>query len=251
VGQLDGKTAVVTGGSTGIGFAAARRFIEEGAVVYLTGRRKEELDAAVASLGRGSVGVPGDVAQAADLDRLYETIDGDGRRVDVLFANAGLGEAAPLGHITEDHLDLLLGVHVKGTVFTVQKALPLLNDHASVVLSASCWTVEGVEGFGVYSATKAAVRSFARTWANELRGKGVRVNAISAGTTDTPGLNAAFGGAGSEQAVATKQYLVSRIPLGRIATPDDVADAVLFLASAQSRFITGIELFVDGGATQV
>jgi NAD(P)-dependent dehydrogenase (short-subunit alcohol dehydrogenase family) len=251
VGQLDGKTAVVTGGSTGIGFAAARRFSEEGAVVYLTGRRKEELDAAVASLGPGSVGVPGDVAQAADLDRLYETIDGDGRRVDVLFANAGLGESAPLGQVTEDHLDLLLGVHVKGTVFTVQKALPLLNDNASVVLSASCWTVEGVEGFGVYSATKAAVRSFARTWANELRGKGIRVNAISAGTTDTPGLNAAFGGADTEQAAATKQYLVSQIPLGRIGTPDDVADAVLFLASAQSRFITGIELFVDGGTTQV
>jgi NAD(P)-dependent dehydrogenase (short-subunit alcohol dehydrogenase family) len=251
VGQLDGKTAVVTGGSAGIGLATARRFAEEGAVVYLIGRRKEELDAAVASLGRGSVGVPGDVARASDLDRLYETIDGDGRRVDVLFANAGLGEPAALGQITEDHLDLLLGAHVKGTVFTVQKALPLLNDHASVVLSASCWTVEGVEGFGVYSATKAAVRSFARTWANELRGQGIRVNAISAGTTDTPGLNAAFGGADTEQAKATKQYLVSKIPLGRIGTPEDVADAVLFLASAQSRFVTGIELFVVGGATQV
>ena len=251
MGQLDGKTAVVTGGSTRIGLAAAHRFAEEGAVVYLTGRRKEEVDAAVTSIGRDSVGVPGDVARAADLDRLYETIDVDGRRVDVLFANAGLGESAALGQITDDHLDLLLGVHVKGTVFTVQKALPLLNENAAVVLSASCWTVKGMEGFGVYSATKAAVRSFARTWASELRGRGIRVNAISAGTTDTPLLNAAFGGADTEQVRATKQYLVSQIPLGRIGTPDDVADAVLILASDQSRFITGIELFVDGGSTQV
>jgi NAD(P)-dependent dehydrogenase (short-subunit alcohol dehydrogenase family) len=251
VGQLEGKTAVVTGGSTGIGFATARRFAAEGAVVYLTGRRKEELEAAVTSIGRGAVGVCGDVARPADLDRLYATIAGDGRRVDVLFANAGVGEAAPLAEVTEAHLDHMLGVNVKGTVFTVQKALPLMNDHGSVILSASCWTVEGTEGFGVYSATKTALRSFARTWANELKGRGIRVNAVSPGTTDTPGLDGAIGGAGTEQATQVKQFLVSRIPLGRIGTPDDIADAVLFLASTQSRFVNGTELFVDGGTTQV
>jgi len=248
VGLLEGKTAVVTGGSTGIGFAAARRFAAEGARVYLTGRRKEELDAAVTTLGRAAVGVRGDVSRPADLDQLYATIAGDGRRVDVLFANAGVGEPAPLAEITEEHLDHHLGVNIKGAVFTVQKALPLLNDHASVILAGSIWTVEGPEGFGVYSATKAAIRSFARTWANELKGRGIRVNAVSPGTIETPGLNKAIGGARAEQ---VKQFLVSRIPLGRIGTPDDVADAVLFLASDQSRFVTGTELFVDGGTVQV
>jgi NAD(P)-dependent dehydrogenase (short-subunit alcohol dehydrogenase family) len=251
VGLLEGKTAVVTGGSTGIGFAAARRFAAEGARVYLTGRRKEELDAAVTSLGQGVVGVRGDVSRPDDLDQLYATIAGDGRRVDVLFANAGVGEARPLAEVTEEHLDLLLGVHIKGAVFTVQKALPLMNDHASVILAGSIWTVEGPEGFGVYSATKAAIRSFARTWANELKGRGIRVNAVSPGTIETPGLNGALEGAAGDQAEQVKQFLVSRIPLGRIGTPDDVADAVLFLASDQSRFVTGTELFVDGGTVQI
>lgn len=251
MGQLDDKTAVVTGGSTGIGLAAARRFAEEGAQVYLTGRRQDVLDAAVASIGRGAVGVRGDVANPADLDRLYERIVADGRRVDVLYANAGVGEVAPLAQITEKHLDLLLDVNVKGAVFTVQKALPLMNDHASVILSASIWTVEGPEGFGVYTATKAATRSFARTWANELRGRGIRVNAISPGTIDTPGLDGAIGGADTEQGRQVKEFLISRIPLGRIGTPEDVADVALFLACDQSRFVTGTELFVDGGTVQV
>jgi NAD(P)-dependent dehydrogenase (short-subunit alcohol dehydrogenase family) len=251
VGQLDGKTAVVTGGSTGIGFGAAYRFAEEGARVYLTGRRPDVLDKAVAEIGRGAVGVAGDVAEQADLDRLYDRIAADGHRIDVLFANAGVGEFAPLGQITAEHLDLLLGVNIKGTVFTVQKALPLLNDHASVVLASSIWTVEGPAGFGVYAATKAALRSLARTWANELKGRGIRVNAVSPGTIDTPGLSAAIGGAGTEQARQAMDYLVSRIPLGRAGQPDDVADALLFLATPQSRFITGIELFVDGGRNQV
>ncbi|MEV6630488.1 SDR family oxidoreductase [Actinoplanes sp. NPDC051470] len=246
MGQLDGKTAVVTGGSTGIGLGAARRFAEEGAQVYLTGRRKDVLDQAVDEIGRGAVGVAGDVAEPADLDRLYERIAADGNRVDVLFANAGVGEVAPLGQISEEHLDLLLGVNVKGTVFTVQKALPLLNDHASVILTSSIWSVEGPEGFGVYSATKAALRSFARTWANELKGRGIRVNAVSPGTIDTPGLSTAIGGSAE-----VMDYLVSRIPLGRAGQPDDVADVLLFLATAQSRFVTGIELFVDGGTVQV
>ncbi|WP_326798145.1 SDR family oxidoreductase [Streptomyces sp. NBC_01808] len=251
MGQLDGKTAVVTGGSTGMGLASARRFADEGAHVYLTGRRQEVLDAAVASIGRGATGVRGDVAGPADLDRLYERIAADGRRVDVLYANAGVGEAAPLAQVTEEHLDLLLGVNVRGTVFTVQKALPLLNDHASVILSASIWTVEGPEGFGVYAATKAATRSFARTWANELKERGIRVNAISPGTIDTPGLDEVVGGGHTEQGRQVKEFLVSRIPLGRLGTPEDVADVALFLASDQSRFVTGAELFVDGGTVQV
>jgi len=172
MGQLDGKTAVVTGGSAGIGLAAARRFAEEGAQVYVTGRRQDVLDASVASIGRGAIGVCGDVANPADLDRLYERIAEDGRRVDVLYANAGVGEVAPLGQITEKHLDLLLDVNVKGTVFTVQKALPLMNDHASVILSASIWTVQGPEGFGVYSATKAFVAALSETlwWENKEKG---------------------------------------------------------------------------------
>ncbi|SDM82306.1 SDR family NAD(P)-dependent oxidoreductase [Nonomuraea jiangxiensis] len=250
MGQLDGRTAVVTGGSTGIGLAGARRFAEEGAHVYLIGRRQEELDAAVASIGPQATGVRGDVARPADLDRLYERIAADGRRVDVLFANAAAGQMARLDQITEEHLDLLLGVNVKGMIFTVQKALPLLNDHASIILTASIWTVEGPEGFGVYSATKAAARSFARTWANELKGRGIRVNAISPGTIDTPGLDGAIS-ADTEQGKQVKEYLVSRIPLGRIGQPEDVADVALFLASDQSRFVTGTELFVDGGTVQV
>ncbi|MDX2706434.1 glucose 1-dehydrogenase [Streptomyces sp. PA03-6a] len=250
MGRLEGKTAVVTGGSTGIGLAGARRFAEEGAHVYVMGRRQEELDAAVALIGPAATGVRGDVAVPADLDRLCERIAADGRRVDVLHANAGVGERAPLAEVTEEHLDLLLGVNVKGTVFTVQKVLPLLNDGASVILTASIWTVEGPEGFGVYSATKAAIRSFARTWANELKDRAIRVNAISPGTIDTPQLDQALG-AGTEEGRRMKELLVSRIPLGRIGVPDDVADVVLFLASDQSRFVTGTELFVDGGTVQV
>ncbi len=251
MGQLDGRTAVVTGGSTGIGLGAARRFAEEGAQVYVTGRRADVLERAVEEIGRGAVGVVGDVAVQEDLKRLYERVAADGNRVDVLFVNAGVGGIAPLGQITEEHLDALLGINLKGAVFTVQKALPLLNDHASVILTSSIWSVEGPEGFGVYSATKAGLRSFARTWANELRGRGIRVNAISPGTINTPGLAGAIGGGGPEQAKQTMDYLVSRIPLGRAGEPDDVADAVLFLATSQSRFITGIELFVDGGTVQV
>ncbi|MFF7212950.1 SDR family NAD(P)-dependent oxidoreductase [Streptomyces sp. NPDC008238] len=250
MGQLDGRTAVVTGGSAGIGLASARRLADEGAHVYVTGRRQKELAAAVASLGTGATGVRGDVAAPGDLDRLYERVAADGRRVDVLFANAGVGERAPLAEITEEHLDLVLGVNVKGTVLTVQKALPLLNDGASVILTASIWTVEGPEGFGVYSATKAAIRSLARTWANELKGRRIRVNAVSPGTIATAQLDAALA-AGTEEGRRLKEFLVSRIPLGRIGDPDDVADVVLFLASDQSRFVTGTELFVDGGTVQV
>jgi len=249
--QLDGKTAVVTGGSTGIGLSIARRFAEEGAKVYLTGRRQEALDKAVAEIGRGAVGVIGDVAQQSDLDRLYDRIAADGNRIDVLSANAGVGEMAALDQIDEPHLDRLLGVNFKGTVFTVQKALPLLNDHASVILTASIWSVEGPQGFGVYSATKAAIRSFARTWANELAGRGIRVNAVSPGTIETPGLASAVGDPGTPEGRQVMDFLVSRIPLGRAGRPEDVADVALFLATPQSRFVTGSELFVDGGTVQV
>ncbi|WP_329326355.1 SDR family NAD(P)-dependent oxidoreductase [Streptomyces sp. NBC_01689] len=249
--QLEGKVAVVTGGSLGIGLASARRFGEEGAHVYLMGRRQAELDAAVTSIGPSATGVCGDVAEPSDLDRLYNRISTDGRCVDVLFANAGVGEASPLADVTERHLNLLLDVNVKGTVYTVQKALPLLSEGASIILSASIWTVEGPEGFGIYSATKAVARSFARTWANELRDRGIRVNAISPGTIDTPGLDGAIGGGDTDQGRQVKSFLISRIPLGRIGVPEDVADVALFLASTQSRFITGSEIFVDGGTVQV
>jgi NAD(P)-dependent dehydrogenase (short-subunit alcohol dehydrogenase family) len=250
VGLLDGKTAVVTGGSSGIGLATAQRLAGEGADVYIVGRRTHELAAAVKSIGDRATAVPGDISRQDDLDRLYDRITTDGRRVDVVVANAGAIEVAPLGAITEEHVDLIVGANLKGTIFTVQKALPLMNDNASVILMTSIWTVQGPEGFSMYSATKAAMRSFARTWANELKGRGIRVNSISPGTIDTPGLNANLG-ADTEQGKQIKDYLVSQIPLGRIGRPDDVANAVLFLASDQSSFITGSELFVDGGTVQI
>jgi NAD(P)-dependent dehydrogenase (short-subunit alcohol dehydrogenase family) len=249
MGWLEGKTAIVTGGTTGIGLAAARRLAAEGAYVFVTGRRKAEMDAAVETIGANAIGVQSDVSDLADLDRLYAAVRQQGRRVDVLFANAGGGSFASLEQVTEDHFDQTFGINVRGMLFTVQKALPLLNDGASVILTASTAATSGAETFGVYAASKAAVRSFARTWANELKGRGIRVNAISPGSIDTPGIT---GLAPDEaQAEQLRGFLAGQIPMGRLGRPEEVADAVVFLASGQSSFITGADLYVDGGLNQI
>lgn len=250
MGQLDGKTAVVTGATSGIGRASAVRLAAEGAHVFVTGRREAELDDVVAEIGEAqATGVRGDVAVLADLDRLFDAVREQQRRVDILFANAGGGEFARLEDVTEEHFDGTFGANVKGLLFTVQKALPLLNDGASVILTGSTAGSGGGEAFGVYSASKAAVRSLARTWANELKRRGIRVNTLSPGPIDTPGL--AGLAPDEERARGLKDSLVAGVPLGRMGRPEEVADAVLFLASDQSSFITGVELFVDGGQMQV
>ncbi|MGA5135096.1 SDR family NAD(P)-dependent oxidoreductase [Streptomyces olivoreticuli] len=249
MGQLTGKVAVVTGGTTGIGLATAKRFAAEGAQVYVTGRRKPELDTAVQDIGSGAVGIQGDISQLADLDRLYETLSRSGRGIDVLFANAGGGEFATLQEATPEHFDTTFGINVRGLFFTVQKALPLLNEGASVILTGSTAASTGEEAFGVYSATKAAVRSFARTWANELRGRRIRVNVITPGPIGTPGVSGLA--PDTEQAGQLKENLAAQVPLGRMGRPDEIASSVLFLASDQSSFTTGAELYVDGGMNQV
>jgi NAD(P)-dependent dehydrogenase (short-subunit alcohol dehydrogenase family) len=249
MGQLDGRTAVVTGGTTGIGLAAARRLASEGAHVFITGRRKSELDAAVESIGARVTGVQGDMSVPGDLDRLYDTVRSAGRRVDVLFANAGRGSLATLEEVTEEHFDQTFDINVKGLLLTVQRALPLLNDGASVILPGSTAATSGAVAMGVYAASKAAVRSFARTWANELKARGIRVNAIAPGPTDTPGISGVA--ADEQQAAQLKQALAGQVPLGRMGRPEEIADAVLFLASSQSSFITGTNLYVDGGLNQI
>jgi NAD(P)-dependent dehydrogenase (short-subunit alcohol dehydrogenase family) len=249
MGSLEGKTALVTGGTTGIGLATAGRLAAEGAHVFVTGRRKAELDAAVEKIGAGATGVQGDVSDLADLDRLYAAVRQQGRRVDVLFANAGGGSFASLEQVTEEHFDQTFDINVRGLLFTVQKALPLLNDGASVIVTSSTAATSGAETFGVYAASKAAVRSFARTWANELKGRGIRVNAVTPGTIDTPGIT---GLAPDEaQAEQLKGFLAGQIPMGRMGRPEELADAIVFLASDQSSFITGSELYVDGGLNQI
>lgn len=247
--KLAGKTAVVTGGSSGIGLAAAEAFAAEGAKVFITGRRQNELDQAVKLIGNNAIGVQGDVANLEDLDRLYAAVKAQGANIDILFANAGGGEFAALGSITEEHFDKTFSINVKGLLFSVQKALPLFNDGGSIILNASVAGSKGIEAFSVYSATKAAVRSFARTWTLDLKPRKIRVNAISPGPIDTPILNNLA--ASKEEVDQLKTNLASGVPLGRMGKSEEIAKAALFLASDDSSFITGIELFVDGGLAQV
>ncbi len=247
--KLEGKVAVITGGNSGMGLATAKRFVAEGAHVVITGRRQKELDDAVKEIGKNVTAVQGDVANLADLDRLYKVVKEKHGRVDIVFANAGAGDLVPLGQITEQHFDKLFNINVKGLVFTVQKALPLMPDGGAIILNASIASIKGMEAFSVYSATKAAVRSFARTWTSDLKARKIRVNTLSPGPIDTPILD----GLGKTKADVdqVKAGLASQVPLGRLGTPDEIAKVALFLASDDSSFVTGIELFVDGGMAQV
>jgi NAD(P)-dependent dehydrogenase (short-subunit alcohol dehydrogenase family) len=250
LGKLSGKIAVITGGSSGIGLSTAEQFVAEGAYVYITGRRQKELDAAVKQIGRNVTGVQGDVANLADLDRLYAQIEKEKGRVDILFANAGVGnQMAPLGSITEQQFDLTFNINVRGLLFTVQKALPLMSEGASIILNSSSASVKGIGALSVYAATKAAVRSFARTWTVDLKDRKIRVNVLAPGCTETPifeTLNLP-----KEHIEAIKDSMTATIPLGRFARSEETAKAAVFLASDDSSYVAGIELFVDGGIAQV
>jgi NAD(P)-dependent dehydrogenase (short-subunit alcohol dehydrogenase family) len=241
--KLEGKIAVVTGGTEGIGFATAKLFVKEGAYVFITGRRQNELDEAVKAIGTNVSGIQGDVAQLADLDRLYEIVSKAKGRIDVIFANAGVGEFVPFGAVTEEHFDKLFNINVRGTLFTVQKALPLLKDGGSIILNGSVASVKGTAAFGVYAASKAAIRSLVRTWTTDLKDRHIRSNVVSPGPVNTP--------LASRQSPEVIARIVSTIPMGRMGEPDEVAKAALFLASDDSSFVTGIELFVDGGRAQI
>ena len=247
--KLEGKIALVTGGNSGIGLATAKRFVKEGAHVFITGRRDAELAAAAREIGKDVTGVQGDVSNLVDLDRLFAQIKREKGRLDSVFANAGVATFAPFGEITEEHYDALFTINVKGLLFTVQKALPLLPDGASIILNASIVASKGLPENSVYSATKAAVRSFARTWTTDLKARRIRVNAVSPGPIETPGLNnlVASSGAGEQRL----KMISSSVPLGRLGRPDEIAKAVVFLASDDSSYVTGTELFVDGGFAQV
>ena len=247
--KLDGKVAVITGGSSGIGLATAQRFAAEGAHVFITGRRQGELDQAVKLVGKNVTAVQGDVAKLADLDRLYAAVKREKGHVDIVFANAGGGEFVPLGSITEEHFDKTFDMNVKGLLFTVQKALPLLRNGGSVILNASIAGSKSLEAMSVYCASKAAVRSFARTWTVDLKARKIRVNALSPGPIDTPAMNAL--GKTEAEVDQFKSSMAGAVPLGRIGLPDEIATVALFLASDDSSFVTGIELFVDGGMAQI
>lgn len=249
MGKLDGKIALITGGNSGIGLGTAKRFVNEGAYVFITGRRQAELDAAVQEIGRNVTAVQGNVSSLSDLDRLFAQIKGDKGRLDVVFANAGIAQYASFGQVTEEHYNSIFDINVKGVLFTIQKALPLLPDGASVILNASVVGSKGLSSNSVYSATKAAIRSFARTWTTDLKSRHIRVNAISPGPIETPGLHNLMDSAqvGEER----RKAIANSVPLGRFGLPDDIAKAAVFLASDDSSFITGIELFVDGGFAQV
>jgi NAD(P)-dependent dehydrogenase (short-subunit alcohol dehydrogenase family) len=248
--QFAGKVALVTGGSSGIGLATAKLLAQRGAKVYITGRRKKELDEAVLEIGPSATGIQGDVSRLGDIDKVYQTIREQNGKLDILFANAGIGEFAPLGQITEEHFDKQFDINVKGTLFTVQGALPLMSAGGAIVLNASLVSIKGSPAFSVYSATKAALRSFARNWAVDLKGKGIRVNAVSPGVVPTPGYHTSLG-LTQQQVDDYIQSVTPAIPLGRTGTADEIAKAVAFLASDESSYITGSELFVDGGQAQI
>jgi len=237
MGKLEGKVAVITAATSGMALATAKLFVEEGAYVFITGRRKEKLDEAVKLIGRNVTGVQGDAANLADLDRLYQTVSRERGKIDILFASAGLGELATLEQVTEEHFDKTFDLNVRGTLFTVQKALPLFNDNGSI------GSIKGCPAFGVYSASKAAVRSFARTWLVELKERRIRVNILSPGTIDTPILDPL----GAE----AKERFKALIPRGEMGRPEEIATVALFLASNDSSFVNGVELFVDGGTAQI
>lgn len=245
---LDGKIALVTGGSTGIGLGAAQELVNQGARVFITGRRQAELDAAVAALGPAAMAIRADASVLAELDTVYAQIAKSAGRLDILFANAGGGDMLPLGAITEEHFDRIFGTNVRGVLFTVQKALPLLSDGASVILTSSTAAIQGTAAFSVYSASKAAVRNFARSWALDLKDRRIRVNAVSPGPVRTPGLG---GLVPDEARQGLFDALAAQIPLGRLGEPQEVGQAVAFLASDAASFVNGIELFVDGGMAQV
>jgi NAD(P)-dependent dehydrogenase (short-subunit alcohol dehydrogenase family) len=249
MGKLDGKVALITGGNSGIGLATAKQFVDEGAYVFITGRREAELSGAVKDIGKNVTAVQGDVSNLGDLERLFAQIKRDKGKLDIIFANAGVARYAPLGSITEEFYDSIFNINVKGVLFTVQKALPLLPDGASIILSASIVGSKGLAANSVYSATKAAVRSFPRTWTTDLKDRHIRVNAVSPGSTDTPGLSDLL--ASSEIGEQRRKMISSTVPLGRFGTPDEIAKAVVFLASDDASYITGTELFVDGGIAQV
>jgi NAD(P)-dependent dehydrogenase (short-subunit alcohol dehydrogenase family) len=249
MGKLSGKVAVVTGGNSGIGLATAKRFATEGAQVFVTGRRKKELDAAVSEIGNGAKGIQADVSKLADLDRVYATVSADAGKIDVLFANAGVGDFAPLGAITEEHFDRIFSINVRGTLFTVQKALPYLKDSASVILTGSTAATTGTPAFSVYAASKAAIRSFARNWILDLGERAIRVNVLAPGSTSTPGWHELA--PSPEVHEGMLKHVETTVPLKRLAQPEEIARAAVFLASDDSSYVTGSEIFVDGGSAQI
>ena len=247
--RLEGKIALITGGTSGIGLATAKEFVDEGAYVFITGRREPELARAVREIERNVTGVQGDVSNLSDLDRLFEQIKREKSNLDIVFANAGVATYATLGKITEEHYDSIFDINVRGLLFTVQKALPLMPTGASIILNASIVASKGLSSNSVYSATKAAVRSFARTWTTDLKDRRIRVNAVSPGSIDTPGLSDLL--ASAEAGEERLKMISNIVPLGRLGTPHEIVRAVVFLASDDSSYITGTELFVDGGFAQV
>ena len=243
MGKLEGKVAVITGGSSGLALESAKRFVEEGAYVFIVGRRQEQLDEAVKLIGRNVTGVRGDVSNLDDLDRLFDTVKREKGKIDILFASAGRGDAAKLGEITEEHFDAGFDLIVRGTLFTVQKALPLLNNGGSIIMIGSVASVKGFPGFGVYAASKAALRSFARTWPNELKSRNIRVNVLSPGQVDTPD--------SQRLDKETREMFESLIPRGKMGRPEEIAAVALFLASDESSYVNGVELAVDGGFSAI